>query len=62
MGKLKRKTWRTLDGYAIQKFRNVDVNGKQGSDKTGISQMLIFYFPFSGCLFNVCRMCCKRCG
>jgi hypothetical protein len=23
------------DGYAIQKFRNVDVNGKQGSDKTG---------------------------
>ena len=23
------------DGYAIQKFRNVDVNGKQGSDKAG---------------------------
>jgi hypothetical protein len=23
------------DGYAILKFRNVDVNGKQGSDKTG---------------------------
>jgi hypothetical protein len=23
------------DGYAVQKFRNVDVNGKQGSDKAG---------------------------
>jgi hypothetical protein len=23
------------DGYAIQKFRNVDVNGVQGSDKRG---------------------------
>jgi len=23
------------DGYAIQKFRNVDVNGKQGSDQSG---------------------------
>jgi hypothetical protein len=23
------------DGYAVQKFRNVDVNGVQGSDKTG---------------------------
>jgi hypothetical protein len=24
------------DGYAIQKFRNVTVNGVQGSDKAGI--------------------------
>jgi hypothetical protein len=34
------------DGYAIQKFRNVTVNGVQGSDKAGISLTLTSNFPF----------------
>jgi hypothetical protein len=32
------------DGYAIQKFRNVTVNGVQGSDKAGISLTLTSQF------------------
>jgi hypothetical protein len=32
------------DGYAIQKFRNVTVNGVQGSDKAGNSLTLTSQF------------------
>jgi hypothetical protein len=39
------------DGYAIQKFRNVTVNGVQGSDKAGTSDS--DSQPF-GCVFDVC--------